>query len=1142
MIIDIKKMALIVILATAVFLPYSFADTNGLIETLSKMPAQNSAMEGELCSKLLIGGAGQIKQICEMIVPPGTGDDTKARYAISSLVSYTSRPDADLEKKILSTVLNAALEKASNKEVKSFFITQLQFVGDDDSVPFLSKYLADARLCEPASFTLQTIGTDAAKKTVLKALPTASKETLPTIIYALGQMQVKDAAEGIAKHAGSNDRTLRLVTLDSLAEIGDVSSVEVFEKAFKVKDPYERGVVASNYVNLAKRLQETGSSDEAVRICKNILQSKDEAVKSSMKAAALSIIVDALGNDAADYIEDAFDAGNGQLQDAAMKLLAKINDPSISKIWSEKTRKASAEEKIKIFNMLASRDSDKSIDYLIDSFNDSDNDMRIEIVKAMMAGNKTPKTGCATYLLDIIRSGSNDPAHIQAAKSLILQIPTRDFESFIPVMLPKTDTAGQVAMIEILAERRVTKHIDTVFSLTASKDSSVSVAATKALGYLGGPEDIGRLIELMLYTNNSAQRSAASRSVIQICGDIEDGSVATKPLLAAMDGATVDQQISIINLLSSVGTKQALDIVVSKTNSKDAKLKDAAIRTLTKWKTVDALDALIDIAESTSQLNYQVITFRAYVTLTAKSDLPASQKAANFRNALKTAKRTDEKKFTVSRLAQVQSVETLALAVDLLDDKELSADAARGVAKIALPDGRKFKGLKGPQVGELLRKAYGKIEDEKLREKLDAYIKKFPVKKNVVNNSAGQIKPPQGFVALFNGKDLAGWKGLMAKPYDNPIKRAKLDEKGYAAQQAISNVLMRKHWKVVDGVLFFDGKGHSLATEKDYGDFEMLVDWKLMHANGDSGIYLRGSPQVQIWDPAHHNNIGSGGLYNNKKNPSKPLVTADNPIGQWNTFRIKMVGEKVTVHLNGKLVVDNVTMENYWDRNKSIFPREQIELQCHGNPVCFRNIFIRQIDRSDEFNSLFNGRDLSGWIGDTKGYIVEDGTITCKPGGNLYTEGQYSDFVLRFKFQLTDGANNGLGIRTRPGVNAAYDGMEIQILDNTAGKYSNLKKYQYHGSIYGVVPANYGEIPATQGGYLKPVGQWNTEEVIARGNHIKVILNGKPIVDADIKKASKKGTMDNRPHPGLFNKTGHIGFLGHGSVVKFKDIEIKELK
>jgi len=199
--------------------------------------------------------------------------------------------------------------------------------------------------------------------------------------------------------------------------------------------------------------------------------------------------------------------------------------------------------------------------------------------------------------------------------------------------------------------------------------------------------------------------------------------------------------------------------------------------------------------------------------------------------------------------------------------------------------------------------------------------------------------PPEGFTALFNGVDLAGWKGLVG----NPKKRAAMTPEQLAEAQKKADEVMRAGWSVEDGVLVFSGKGQSLCTEKDYGDFEMYVDWKIK-PNGDSGIYLRGSPQVQIWDPGHWK-IGSGGLYNNKKNPSKPTKIADNPIGEWNTFFIRMVGERVTIKLNGELIVDDVVLENYWERDKPIYPTGQIELQNHGNTLWFKNIYLREISR-----------------------------------------------------------------------------------------------------------------------------------------------------------------------------------------------------
>lgn len=173
--------------------------------------------------------------------------------------------------------------------------------------------------------------------------------------------------------------------------------------------------------------------------------------------------------------------------------------------------------------------------------------------------------------------------------------------------------------------------------------------------------------------------------------------------------------------------------------------------------------------------------------------------------------------------------------------------------------------------------------------------------------------PPEGFIALFNGSDLTNWK---------------TDDDA------------AEHWAIEDGVLRYDGKGTSLVTAKDYGDIEMHVDWKI-GPKGDSGIYLRGKPQVQIWDEPE---IGSGGLYNNKVGPSDPLTVADHPIGEWNTLHILMKGEKVTVFLNDEKVVDDVVLENWPDYEGPIPSTGPIELQHHGDPLYFRNIYIKELD------------------------------------------------------------------------------------------------------------------------------------------------------------------------------------------------------
>lgn len=204
--------------------------------------------------------------------------------------------------------------------------------------------------------------------------------------------------------------------------------------------------------------------------------------------------------------------------------------------------------------------------------------------------------------------------------------------------------------------------------------------------------------------------------------------------------------------------------------------------------------------------------------------------------------------------------------------------------------------------------------------------------------------------------------------------------------------------------------------------------------------------------------------------------------------------------------------------------------------------FVRA-EVEEGFTSLFNGKDLSGWVygkagnglnKNGEGYRVENGSIysTVKDGGNLYTEKEYGDFVFRFEFKLTEGANNGIGIRAPLTGDSAYVGMEIQVLDDNAPGYKGkLRPAQYHGSIYDVV--------AAQPGHLKPVGEWNEEEITAKGRQITVKLNGATIVDANLDDV--KDTAVLKKHPGLANKSGHIGFLGHGARVEFRNLRIKEL-
>ena len=211
-----------------------------------------------------------------------------------------------------------------------------------------------------------------------------------------------------------------------------------------------------------------------------------------------------------------------------------------------------------------------------------------------------------------------------------------------------------------------------------------------------------------------------------------------------------------------------------------------------------------------------------------------------------------------------------------------------------------------------------------------------------------------------------------------------------------------------------------------------------------------------------------------------------------------------------------------------------VSAQQGNRPAREPNTLVER-EKTAGFELLFDGKELSKEIWDPiDRYKVVDGTIVCDPGGNILTKKEYGDFVFRFEFKLPPGGNNGVGIRAGTKGDAAYNGHEIQILDDTAEQYKNIQPWQAHGSVYRFIPAVRGS--------LRPVGEWNREEIIVYGNKIKVICNNQVIVSDDLTEfvEGKKEALDGKPH--VFNKTGWIGFMGHGDPVVFRSVRIKELK
>ncbi|HWB26148.1 MAG TPA: DUF1080 domain-containing protein [Chitinophagaceae bacterium] len=937
----------------------------------------------------------------------------------------------------------------------------------------------------------------------------------------------KEAQRAIAVHAYCNalDKVAGNVNkqfiIKQLQQMGNDDAVPALKKYLSDAELSGAAARALLQINTAAAKAALAGDDKDTKVV--IFSPANQGIQT--KIAQLYAAVKKQGSASLPLLQKAMKDDNAQYRQAALWYAKKFQTPPTNKQWLALLPSLTPAAQVQVIDFVAASKDGATLPSFTGLLKNNNEDVRLA---AIAAAGKVGNEKALPALLNVMKTGSAED--VAAVKNAILIMKGDGVMPAVVNAFTGMPPGAKAALLDVIAARRYDKAMTLVIAQLQGDDLVTGKAAGNALPAIAEEKDLPGLFDLL---DKGKERYApfVQDAIIAASSGITDTAARTAMIVAAMDKAGAGKKYLYLKLLAAAGGRSALALIQTNYQNGDGQMQNAAIEALSTSKEANAARMLLQVVQQSAG-ETQVKALNAYLTVIKEASFPADEKLLMLKEAMPFAHDNGQQADIMAQVGDCNTFLALIYAGDFLDNGMVQHEAAQAVMHIALSHNE----FNGDIVKNLLTKASVLLNDK------DADYERQAIKRHLDNMPAGE-----GFVSMFNGKDLAGWKGLV----ENPVARAKMPADTLAAKQIEADKVMRDGWAVKDGILVFSGHGDNLCTVKKYADFDMYVDWKIK-PEGDAGIYLRGSPQVQIWDTSRRSvgaEVGSGGLYNNQKYQSKPLVLADNAIGEWNSFHIIMRDDKVTVYLNGVLVTDNVTLENYWDRGIPIFPKEQIELQAHGNEIFYRDLYIKELtaadpvvlsvqERKDGFTSLFDGANLDQWTGDKSGYRIDnDGSIlvdTTKGNpGNMYTTNEYSNFILRFQFKLTPGANNGIGIRAPLQGDAAYVGMEIQVLDNEDPKYKDLHVYQYHGSVYGVIPAKRG--------FLKPTGQWNEEEIVAYGPHIKVTLNGEVILDGNIDEASKNGTADHRDHPGLKRTTGHIGFLGHGDVVSFKNVRIKTL-
>ncbi len=1093
-------------------------------DVLAQMPAKNVEIYNNMMRDLVASGQEGVTALVSMMQSPSLADNQAVEYAIGGLSNYVTAKGQESARKMVTEAYIKALNAATDRDIKAFFLFQLMITGENNVIETAKQYAVNPDLYNEAIRVLVAVNTPEAKQAIGELV-----EKIPSkaaAAKAVGDVKLTEAESLLLSWLDTaTDLKEKKAILYALGAVGSEASLKPLNSAAAEADfQYEETEAVNAYVTLVCRLKDKKA---AAKLLKNKLP--------HVRTAALEILVETEPDKAVSYIVSALSDDSRPFRNAALNAActANIKEP-VAQAIVVKLSKYPEETQTDIINWLGLNqyaDAEKMIIPYVSSDN-------VELSEAAMyalvrIGNKEG--------LQAVVNGLNttNTEKIAAAKKALLWSPLLSNELLLNQYSSELPEAAQCAIIELVSSRTGNdawkdKVMTLCQSAFSSNSESVKEAAYKALVPIATKSQAKTLSDILKKAPDAYLeyvQQALGKATAQMGNDgflFIDGLINQAP---------ADKKYLYYAVLPYTGSKEALKLIASAMESSDATVKQAAVKTLTSWTSPDAIDLLYQAVQNPSVKDLHQAAVERYTQLVASSQAPSAQRLLQLRKMLDIVQTDEQKNILLQAIGNCPEFNSVIVAGAYLDNEKTRHTAGTAIMNVAL----KNKAINGPEIKAILQKVMD------TRGGSDATYDKEAIKKHL-----NELAAEEGFVSMFNGKDLSGWKGLVA----NPIARAKMSAQELEKAQEKADEIMRSGWSVENGVLVFSGKGDNLCTEKQYGDFEMYVEWMLDPAGpeADAGIYLRGTPQVQIWDTARVNvgaQVGSGGLYNNQNNPSKPLKVADNKLGEWNAFYIKMVGDRVTVDLNGERVVDNVILENYWNRNLPIFPIEQIELQAHGSKCSFRNLYIKELKRQEPFQLseqekkegfqiLFDGTNMHEWQGNTVDYVLEDGCISMIPsssfGGNLYTKKEYDNFIYRFEFQLTPGANNGVGLRTPMGVDAAYYGMESQILDCEHKIYEGITPYQHHGSIYGIIKANENHKKA-----IKPVGEWNEEEIICDGDNIKVTVNGVVIVEGNIRDAVKNGTPDGKEHPGLFNKKGYIGFLGHGSPVKFRNIRIKEL-
>ena len=1074
-------------------------------DALAQLPAQTPKAFDSLMQELAATGADGIRMMAGMLVPASEGKNAVVEYALGGVVSYVSAQGREALAREVRTGLADAVAASTDKPNQAFLLSLLQLCATAQEAPVFVKYAGDDYLADYAVRGLiSTPGTEA----TLLALIGESPAPNALLAYAAAEKGLAAAEPALLKWAAdpTADTPARQAVYNALAKCGTHASIATLAAAAKADGyAFTKNDATGAYVNLLARLAAAGEQ-KALSAAKAL---QKPALPQNVRAAGLEIVLAADAKKRTQTVLAALKDADRAYRCAALDYANAFADEALYAALVKKLPSLSDAAQTDVVSWLGARHAASQSAAVVAAMSSPDDELALAAVRA--AG----KIGGQQALDALIAQLGG--AHAKEASAALAAFNGKPNAAFVAAL--DGDPATQANALKLVAKRRITTAADKVFALLGSGDKAVRTAAYDALAGVTTAGDFDRLCDLL----DKAQGDDVKALQAGLRNALAPAAPDMQYKLVAGRMAAAPQKARYYPLLAQAATDEAIGALLK---ADDPKAAFAALLTV---KNHVMIDVLYELAGKNPDWTDAAIS--RYTDFATASDNTPMRKYQLYRKGLEANPSAKTQNKLLKALSKTPVFPALVLAVKYMDAPATAETAALVVKTVAA----KNPGMGGQTVAAALKKA------------LEVYVELAKADADA-GYAVDEIK---GLMAKLPE---AGFEPLSLEPENrkavvgNPETRKAMKPKALAKAQLEADAAMAQKWSLTDGILTAQANAPAIQFPKQYENFEMILDWK---TPGEAGIAVRAIPQIRLGGVS-----GTGMLADDKG-----VADADNRPGNWNTLYVKVVDDRITVFENDVKIVENAVMTNPDMPGEPVGICGCIELIAGAAPVEFRNVYVNELpstpvfelsaeEAAEGFEVLFDGRSLHKWTGNTTNYVPLNGTIdvTAQYGGsgNLYTKKEYSDFVLRFEFRfIREGVNNGIGIRTPMGVDAAFEGMEIQILDHDAPIYKDIKNYQQHGSVYGVIAAKRVKFP--------PLGDWNVEEIRAVGDRITVTVNGEVILDGNIREAcqghcvgdpGEKGNhymIDHRNHPGLFNKSGHLGLLGHGAGIQFRNLRVLDL-